>query len=151
VKLEDEIKMNKPFPDEFRKAIVNVMYTGMVFSEKTREILKEFEINEQHYNILRILRGKNPGVTCPGEIKNVLINKRGDLTRLLDKLDKMNLIARQSNEINRRMVDISINDNGLKLLDRIVAKMEKLDQRKKVISQEEARELNRILDKLRDY
>lgn len=149
MRFEDEIKMTKPFESEFKKAMINVVYTGNFFSDKTATALKEFGINDQHFNILRILKGKYPQPTCPTEIKEVLINKRGDLTRLLDKLDKLKLIVRQTNQFNRRMVDVIISKKGLNLLDEIALKLTKFDSNKKTLTEKEAVELNRLLDKFR--
>ena len=115
MKLEDEIKQSK-FQDEWQKALLNILYTGNWLTDNFMNIAKKFGINDQHYNVLRILRGKHPKCACPSEIKEVLINKRGDLTRLLDKLVNMDLVDRNVNANNRRMVDLIITEKGLNLL-----------------------------------
>ncbi|NQY08527.1 MAG: MarR family transcriptional regulator [Flavobacteriales bacterium] len=149
MKFEDEIKQVTPFPTEQQKAIVNLMYTGNILVDRSIKILKPFNINEQHYNILRILKGRHPEAMCPGEIKEVLLNKRGDLTRLLDKLDKMGVVVRGTNPENRRMINILLNNKGVKLLDKIKAQMEVLRIHEKSITEKEAKQLNTILDKIR--
>ncbi|MEQ6118816.1 MarR family transcriptional regulator [Reichenbachiella sp. MALMAid0571] len=148
MKLEEEIKQAK-FQDEWQKALLNIMYTGNWLTDNFMVISKKYAINDQHYNILRILRGKYPNCICPGEIKEVLVNKRGDLTRLLDKLVKMELVDRNINAENRRMVDVIITQKGLNLLAEMDPDVNQVENIKAHISEEDAKVLNDILDKIR--
>lgn len=149
MKLEDEIKQYH-FQDNWQKALLNILYTGNWLTDNFMSISKQYGINDQHYNILRILRGRHPKCACPGEIRQVLVNKRGDLTRLLDKLDKMQLVSRSVNAGNRRMVDILITQKGLDLLAKMDPIVEQVENFKAKITHDEAARLNEILDKLRD-
>ncbi len=149
MRLEEAIKQKKPFDSELNKAVVNVVFTSNFFMDDMVRNLKEFDINDQHYNVLRILRGAYPGSLCPGEIKQVLLNKRGDLTRLIDKLVKLGYVNRDVNLENRRMVDISINKEGLNLLNTINKKFSKTNKYDNNLSEKEAKKLNALLDKLR--
>lgn len=148
MRLEKEIKQ-KEFNSVKEKAVVNILYTGNRITEESLLILKDHDLNDQHYNILRILKGRYPDCTCPGEIKEVLMNKRGDLTRLLDKLERLGLVRRWMNPENRRMMNVAIEEKGINELNAINKKMKKLDLFSDRISDKEADELNRILDKLR--
>jgi DNA-binding MarR family transcriptional regulator len=112
-------------------------------------ILKPHHINDQHYNILRILKGQHPKSVCPGYIKSVLLNKRGDLTRLVDKLYRKGYIDRSTNPVNRRKVDLNITAAGLSLLNVLQRKINSYEQIQQKITQEEANLLNELLDKLR--
>lgn len=148
VRFEDEIK-TKGFDDPRVKAHLNVMYTGSFLQDQSIAVLKPHKINDQHYNILRILRGKYPNIACPGEVKEVLLNKRGDLTRLLDKLVQMNLVERETNSANRRMIDLKISDKGLKLLDELEEEMVEIKVTADRLTDDEANLLSDLLDKLR--
>ena len=149
VRLEEEIKQPN-FQDEWQKALLNIQYTGNWLVDKFLTITKKYGINDQHYNILRILRGAHPDCLCPGDIKQVLVNKRGDLTRLIDKLVKMNLVDRQVNSNNRRMLDIHITSQGLELLDEMDTDVNAIENLKLHITEKDAKTLNKILDKIRD-
>ncbi|MEQ9286930.1 MAG: MarR family transcriptional regulator [Cyclobacteriaceae bacterium] len=148
MKLEDEIKQYH-FQDDWQKALLNILYTGNWLTDNFMSISKKYGINDQHYNILRILRGRHPKCACPGEIRQVLVNKRGDLTRLLDKLDKMGLVSRNVNAENRRMVDILITQQGLDLLKKMDPIVDHVENFKERITHKEALTLNQILDKIR--
>jgi len=83
------------------------------------------------------------------EITERMIDKSSNCTRLVEKLKQKGLVNRVTCENNRRQVDISITDKGQQLLKKIdlgqPAWMETMGK----ISKTEAKELNRILDKLR--
>lgn len=149
MRFEDEIKQTKPFKNNLTKALLNVIYTGNYLQDITSCNLKEFDINGQHYNILRILKGVYPNSVCPGHIKEILLDKRGDLTRLLDKLEKMKYITRNLNPGNRRMIEVRITKEGLKLLEAISNKPDKEDVLKGKLTDKEAVLLSDLLDKIR--
>ncbi len=148
MRLEDELKQRKPFDNERLKLVVNSIYTGLFFNNMLIEVLKEFKLNDQHYNILRILRGRKSEPATTGEIKEVLVNKRGDLTRQLEKLVKMKLITRTVNPECKTQIFTFITQKGLDVLDEI-HKIHDYNDKVMNITEEEARVANSILDKLR--
>ena len=145
----NEAIQQKQFANEWEKALVNLHFTSNEFNDRLMKILKPYSINDQHYNILRILKRSYPEVTSPGDIKAVLLNKRGDLTRLLDKLHTLHYVERATNSNNRRMVDLRITTSGLALLQKIKADIHATKIVKKNLTKEEAIQLSLLLDKLR--
>ena len=81
-------------------------------------MLKSEELSDTQYNVLRILRGSPEGLLC-GEIGNRMITRDPDITRLLDRLEKRELIGRCRETKDRRMVMAKITPEGLKLLARM--------------------------------
>lgn len=146
--IEEEIKQKK-FADNWEKALVNLHFTSNWYRDHLLATLKPYKINDQHYNILRILKGRYPNSACPGDIKAVLVNKRGDLTRLLDKLDKLGHVERATNPNNRRMVDIKITESGIQLLETLKTIIDTMEHFQKTLSSEEAALLSSLLDKMR--
>lgn len=144
-----EINQTKPFRSEAIKAMLNVIYTANKFQTKSVSLLKPYKINDQHYNILRILKGKKGKSASPGEIKSVLVDSRGDLTRLIDKLVKMELVDRCSNNKDRRGVDLLITAKGLALLTTIEKEFDANQVYDFAINEAEAKQLNILLDKIR--
>ncbi|MEP3388575.1 MAG: MarR family transcriptional regulator [Reichenbachiella sp.] len=148
MRFEEEIKQSS-FKNSREKAIINVVFTGNWLRDRTDVVLKPYKINEQHYNLLRILRGRHPLTICPSEIKEVLINKRGDLTRLLDKLVAMGLVERDVNPDNRRMINLKISEKGIDFLAQLDPEMEKLSRTNNALTLEESEQLSNLLDKMR--
>lgn len=87
MEIEKEIKQSK-FENLLQKAIINLFFTSNFIRDRILCILKDYDIQQQHYNVLRIINGQYPNPVSPGYIKEVMIDKGVDLTRLLDKLEK---------------------------------------------------------------
>lgn len=138
--------INSKFPNERIKALINIKYTANWLDTIGNEVLKPHKISIQQYNILRILRGAKKAITV-NMIKERMIQKSPNSTRLMDKLCDKGFIERKRCENDRRVVNVKILDKGLKLLAKINS--EEFDSHMKYITEEEAIILNKILDKIR--
>lgn len=138
--------INSKFPNERVKALINIKYTANWLNTVGNEFLKSSKISNQQYNILRILKGANEAVTV-NMVKERMIEKSPNATRLMDKLCDKGLIERTRCENDRRVVYVEISEKGLKLLDKI--NVDELGKPMNAISEEEAKILNAILDKIR--
>ncbi|EIJ39695.1 MarR family winged helix-turn-helix transcriptional regulator [Galbibacter orientalis] len=148
MKIEDAIKSNA-MPDG-RKTAIHIMYTANAIQDKSAEILKPFGITPPQFNVLRILRGQKgkPANLCT--IQERMISKMSNTTRLVDKLITKGLVNRVTCEENRRKVEISITEEGLKLLSEIDEPIDLQNENIiKNLSSEEIEQLNNILEKIR--
>lgn len=134
------------FPNEHVKALINIKYTANWLDTIGNEILKPAKITVQQYNILRILRGAGKAITVKS-VKERMIQKSPNSTRLMDKLCDKGYIKRTRCENDRRVVYVEITKEGLKIIDQI--QIEKFDEHMYKITEEEAKTLNTILDKIR--
>lgn len=135
------------FPSEKVKALINIKYTANWMSSKENEFFKPFGISPQQFNILRILKGAKKAIKVQ-QIKDRMIERSPNATRLMDKLCGKELIERISCPDDRRVVHIAITDNGLKLLAKIEENMDGINLLKN-ISEKEASQLSDLLDKIR--
>lgn len=140
-------EINSKFPNERVKALLNIKFTANYLDNIGNVSLKPFNISEQQYNILRILRGAKEAITVK-TVKDRMIQKSPNSTRLMDKLCDKGLIERVRCENDRRVVHVKINEKGLALLDKI--KMDDFDSILNNISEKEAKILNELLDKFRE-
>ena len=134
------------FPSEKVKALINIKYTANWLSSKEVEFFKPYGISPQQYNILRILRGAKEAIKVQ-LVKERMIERSPNATRLMDKLLEKNLISRYRCEHDRRVVYIEITAVGLELLSNI-DKEEKLSFLKN-LSENDAKLLSDLLDKIR--
>ena len=134
------------FENERVKALINIKYTANWLDNIGVEILKPFNISEQQYNVLRILRGAGKEITV-NTVKERLIQKSPNSTRLMDKLCDKKMIERRRCENDRRVVYVKISEKGLKLLDKI--NFDEFDMHMRSITEQEAKTLNELLDKIR--
>ena len=146
--LEQDIKQEK-FSNEFHKMAINIMFTSSWLHSGNTARLKPYDITPEQYNVLRILRGSHPQKMMLSEITSRMIDKSSNCTRLVEKLRVKGLLSREICESNRRQVDIGITAKGLSLLKKVDQSADSWVASLKGISVAEAKELNRVLDKLR--
>ena len=147
IRIEDEIQSN--FRSEYHKLLVNLSLTEIRLSDRFNQMLKPFDITTTQFNVLRILRGQNQKPVSIGLIKDRMIDRNSDASRIVDRLSKKKLIERKENKIDRRQKDVLISDKGLNLLSKIDKVMLAIDNDLNHISLEEAELMNNLLDKLR--
>jgi|SRR5580704_2120464 DNA-binding MarR family transcriptional regulator len=102
-----------PCPEEI--LFLDLLRTTDMLTRALDRILKTSDISATQYNVLRILRGTPEGLPC-GEIASRMITRDPDITRLLDRLEKRQLISRCRETKDRRMVMARITPQGLMLL-----------------------------------
>ncbi|MEL7220846.1 MAG: MarR family transcriptional regulator [Bacteroidota bacterium] len=126
------------------------MYTSAWITQSSAAILKPYGLTWQQFNVLRILRGRHPEPATVKLLMERMIDKMSNASRLVDKLLAKGLVERVTSTSDRRRVDVSITEEGLELLGKASAKMEKgLGFYENPLTEAEAVELNRLLDKLR--
>lgn len=149
MKLEDEIHQKK-FNSEAHKLTINILYTGNWLNSKHAECFKNMDITVQQYNVLRILRGQYPKPSSVKLVKERMLDKMSDASRIIDKLKLKKLVVRTECPNDRRSVDILITEKGLELL-KSLDNMDKMPKELfKNLSSSEIKNLNTLLDKLRD-
>src|SRR3954465_1064104 len=126
--LEKEIHQ-KEFRNEYHKAIINILHTYNFMVGKMNDLFKNYEITRQQYNVLRILRGQYPGHASIFLIRDRMLDKMSDASRIVERLRLKELVTRKFGTVDKRSVEVSITAKGLSLLQRMddeVNKMEKL-------------------------
>lgn len=115
----DEIKQTKPFASIEEEVFLNLQRTAYVLRQYNDEVLKREDLTNIQYNVLRILRGAGKdGLAC-SKISERLVTKDSDITRVLERLQKRNLIIRERAEEDRRVIVSKITEKGLKVLERL--------------------------------
>lgn len=140
-------EINSSFPNNKVKAFLNIVYTANWINSVQVAFFKPFGLSAQQYNILRILRGAGEPLKVQ-TIKERMIERSPNATRLMDKLNEKQLIERIACPNDRRVVHINITSKGLELLAEIDKENDKHDFINN-LSEEEAANLSDLLDKLR--
>lgn len=148
MEIEKEIKQSK-FSSEYQKLVVNILFTGNWLSLVSNQRLKKYGISNEQFNILRILRGQHPNTSSIQLLVDRMINKSSNASRIVEKLKLKGLLTRKECEKDRRLVEVLITDKGLKLLQELDNTNSEFEDMLKLVSEQDAKEVNRILDKLR--
>ncbi len=148
MKLEEEIKQKK-FRNEYHKLAVNIIFTNGWLVNHHTTVIKKHGITTAQYNILRILRGQFPNPASINLLKERMLDKMSDASRLVERLKQKGLVDRKICPGDRRRVEVVITQKGLKLLRLLDKKDNEFDDRFKNLNPTEVKTVNELLDKLR--
>ena len=145
--LEKDIHQPK-FKSEYQKVRVNLIFTYNWVMEQSRKFFEKADLTPQQFNILRILRGAGQPLSTL-QIRQRMLDKMSDTSRIVDRLVKKALVKKVVCKTDRRLVDVTISEKGMGLLEKLDAFNDEMDNFLTNISPEEAKTLNQLLDKLR--
>src|ERR1041385_1790082 len=114
--LREEIKQNKPFHSIEQEALLSVVLTSARLMDKFELFLRPYNITSTQYNVLRILRGSEPEGLCRNDLRDRMLTRMPDVTRLLDRMQEAGLVTRERGDSDKRMVTTRVTKKGLKLL-----------------------------------
>lgn len=149
MKLEDAIKQKTPFKSVRQKLAVNIIYTHNWLTDLHKDVFKPYGITPQQYNVLRILRGQHPNPVSTCVIRERMLDRMSDVSRIVDRLVKKDLVIRRTCMEDKRLVDVFISESGMHLLSAVDDLNYQMDQVFSSLTNEEAEQLNDLLDKLR--
>ena len=149
-RLQAEIKQTKPFSSLEQEAILGLLRTAAIVDHSNDETLRPFGLTATQFNVLRILRGAGSGGLCGREIGERMINRVPDVPRLLERLEKAELITRERDPEDRRHVTARISGKGRQLLDEIAKIDFPMEKRFGRLAQDQLRTLIAALDVIRE-
>jgi DNA-binding MarR family transcriptional regulator len=128
--LRDDIRQKKPFKSSHEEALLNLIRTSATLTDALDLVLKRHGISSTQYNVLRILRGAEPSGLCRNELRDRMLTRMPDMTRLLDRMEEGGLVTRSREGEDRRMVLTRITKQGRKLVDELDGPVSKLHRSK---------------------
>jgi DNA-binding MarR family transcriptional regulator len=127
--LRDDIRQRAPFTSLEQEALLNVLRTATRLTDSVDMLLKESGLGSTQYNVLRILRGAGGGGICRNDLRDRMLTRMPDMTRVLDRLEEAGLVSRTRDSDDRRMVLTRITPAGLELLSELEEPVQELHQR----------------------
>lgn len=146
--IKQDIKQ-KGFRNEYQKALINMLYTHNFLIGKMSDIFKKHDITRQQFNVLRILRGQHPNPVTINTIKDRMLDKMSDASRIVVRLKKKEFITSRQGTGDRRATEVVITKKGLNLLKKMDGSVVEFDDLFSNLTKSEANSLNILLDKLR--
>ena len=146
MKIDDVI--NSKIASAKTRVSVNIRYTSNYLSGLQNQFMADYDLTMPQFNILRILRGANATLSV-NTVKERMVEKSPNTTRLMDKLIDKGLITRERCNEDRRVVYVKISKSGLNLLSKIDEALEKTDIFPCHLTDDEANQLSDLLDKMR--
>ena len=148
MKLEEEIQQ-KTFKTPHQKLAINLLYSSNWLNNHYGHFFKDTDLTIQQYNVLRILRGQHPNPCSLKLVKERMLDRMSDASRIVDKLVAKDHILRGECPSDRRSVNLLISDKGLKLLEQLDFIDESTREIFKSLSTEQIGQLNDLLDAMR--
>ncbi|MBX3240132.1 MAG: MarR family transcriptional regulator [Chitinophagaceae bacterium] len=146
--IEQDIKQSK-FRNEFHKGAINLIFTYGWLMERQKKIFDSENITPQQFNILRILRGASPRPLSTLQIRERMLDKMSDTSRIVDRMVAKQLASKKTCAYDKRLVDVSITEKGIELLSRLDTRNGEIDELLKKLTEDEIKQLNELLDKVR--
>jgi DNA-binding MarR family transcriptional regulator len=150
-KLQSQIKQSRPFHTPEEQLFVNLLRTARQLLDDFDLLIRERELRQPQYNILRILRGAGATGLPSGEIGERMVGRDPDVTRLLDRMEERGLVVRTRSTTDRRVVTTQLTADGLRMVDDLDAPLLAMHKRQLGhLSAEEMEQLNALLERARD-
>lgn len=137
------------FRNENHKVVVNIIYSYHWITEKIRSLLDEEELTLQQFNILRILRGSDPEPLSTLQIRDRMLDKMSDTSRIVDRLLAKGLVTKKTSKADKRLVEVKITAKGKQLLAKFDKKNKMMDDLVAELNEADMKTLNKLLDKMR--
>lgn len=146
--IHKDIQQRK-FASSRHKALINVLFTYGWAIERIKKILSAHGITHQQFNILRILRGSYPIPLSTLQIRERMLDKMSDTSRIVDRMILKDLVQKTTSQKDHRLVDVVITEKGQWILKAIDEGPDLVLEVMRNISEEEAEQLSSILDHVR--
>jgi DNA-binding MarR family transcriptional regulator len=148
--IEEAVKMKQNFRNEWQRATVNILFTSYWLANEIKMHIQKVipSLTMQQYSVLRILKGSNPKPLNTNEIRDRMLDKMSDASRLVDRMVIKGLVEKRANETDKRLSDITLTKKGLKMVKDLEAINSDLDETISNLTLDEAQTLNYLLDKL---
>jgi DNA-binding MarR family transcriptional regulator len=128
---------------------VNLVYTYHWITEKIKTMLSQDGITMQQFNILRILRGSDPQPLSTLTIRERMLDKMSDTSRIVDRLVLKGWVIKRTCASDKRLVDVSITKDGKRILEKIDKRIDDMNAVVSSLSQQDLKRLNELLDQMR--
>jgi DNA-binding MarR family transcriptional regulator len=149
--LQQDLKQKKPFRSLQQEAYLSVVRTSTALTDAMEDLLKTRGISATQYNVLRILRGAGAEGLCRNELRDRMLTRMPDMTRLLDRMEQADLVVRAREGEDRRMVMTRITAKGRRLLDDLDAPVMALHRKQMAgLTDAQLRSLSDLLTLVRD-
>ncbi len=148
--IEEEI-MQHSFASSYEKLAFNLIYSCRWLETFLKKNFAEHGLTMQQYNILRILRGSAPEPISTLQIRERMIDKMSDTSRIVSRLILKQLVTKEVSQRDCRLVDVYITPQGLALLEKLDDIDRKIATHLNRITEKEALYISDLLDRMHSY
>lgn len=147
--IENKVHQIK-FKNHYHRLTINLIYTTNLLQAFLNDIFKQYDLTLQQYNILRILRGSMARPLSTLEIRERMMDKMSDTSRIVDRLLLKQMVTKIKSASDNRLVEIRITPKGIQLLKQLDDIEERLGHYLGGLNEKEAQLVSSLLDKIHE-
>ncbi|PRY15702.1 DNA-binding MarR family transcriptional regulator [Pontibacter ummariensis] len=147
--IENEVGIAS-FRNEWQKASISIVYTYGFLSNGYESFFKKHGLTTQQYNALRVLRDQFPKPVSTSFLREKMLDKMSDASRLVSRLSAKGLVSVTQNPSDKRLVNILITEEGSQIISNIDQDLPHLDAMLQGLTEKEAQTLVELLYKVRE-
>ena len=140
--------MKKNNKNDFVTTIVKIICTGNKFSLEIGRLLKPYKISLQQYYALKLLMENYPNSLPVGVLSSNMLDNSSNVSRILEKLQKKNLIYKKKCEKDKRSYKISLTPSGISMYNNLDKSVKKIKNFFPNLNNKENKKLKLIIDKI---
>ena len=144
MKIEEELQHDFLSPQQ--RALTNIIFTSNWVLNTLALALKPTGLSLQQFNALSILYGQPKQTATVNLIKDRLIDRMPNTSRLLNKLMEKGLIEKERNANDQRVVYVKLTPSGSKLKEEARKRVDDLVIN---LNEQQANQLNDLLEIVR--
>ena len=144
----EEVISQRSFKSIQDKTLITLLFTASSIQNHLTLLFKEKGLTQQQFNVLRILRGSFPKPISTKCIRERMIDKMSDTPKIVERLEKKNLVIKNINADDKRLVDVLITDEGKKVLAYFDDKVDSFEYVFKNLKDDELSQLTDLLQKI---
>lgn len=148
MKLKKFLKV-KVFRNKWEKLLFNFQLANSNINTHIRDCFRDMEITYQQYLVLKIISEAEDGVNN-AYIKERIIDRDSDVSRLLARLQQLDLVKKSINASDKRHSEIRLTPKGEQTFNEVNTRIYSVDEVFFNLSSKEVKELNALLDKIRE-
>ena len=150
--LKSELGMRKGFENPAHEALLSIYYSAARIRKRASEFFRRHGLTDVQFNVLSLLkhqRGESGGLTQV-ELSRMMLVNRANITTLIDRMEKADLVARKPVPNDRRYNIVELTPHGLSMYQKVQGiYKKKIAEIMEVLDKEEQDALMAILEKLR--
>ena len=150
--LKDELKFRQEYYTSGHEALLNVYYTATLLKKMAADFFRKYSMTDVQYNAMIMIKyqGAVSGGLTQVELSRMLLVNRGNVTTLIDRMEKGGFVARNPVADDRRYNRIALTEKGNQVLDMVEeaykAEIKRITDN---ITSEDQETINRMMERIR--
>jgi DNA-binding MarR family transcriptional regulator len=152
MRLHQELKLKQPLASVNHEALLSLVRTSSLMQKLSDRFFSQFGLTDVQFNILMILKEHGAAGLSQQELSEHLIVTKSNVVGLIDRLERVGYVKRESHPSDRRFNQIVLTPKGQKLEAKVERSyFQEVDRMMSVLSASEKRGVIKAMARIRRY